>query len=262
VSTTHDDIAELLGAYALNAVDPDERSLVDAHLADCPRCRAELHDHLQVAAMLGNAGGDAPEGLWERIAGTLEEAPPPMRLAIPAASSAPQQTVPARNVVPIASRRRTGGRVVVGLVGAAAALVIALLGVKVVEQDDELDRISAALEADTMLSAANAALLDPDAIQTTLTSADGRLSAAAVVLPDGTGYLMADGLPGLDSARTYQLWGQTGGGLISLGLLGAEPGEVVPFQAGGEVAALAITEEVSGGVAQSENPPTVIGRFT
>lgn len=258
MSTTHDDIAELLGAYALNAVDPDERALADAHLAECPRCRAELHDHLQVAAMLGNSGGDAPEGLWERIAGTLEEAPPPMRLAIPEPQPAPAAT----NVVPIASRRRTGGRLAVAIVGAAAAVVIAVLGVKVVEQDDELDRISAALEGDTMLSAANAALLDPDAIQTTLTSADGRLSAAAVVLPDGTGYLMADGLPGLDDARTYQLWGQTGGGLISLGLLGAEPGKVVPFQAGGDVAALAITEEVTGGVAQSQNPPTVIGRFT
>lgn len=259
MSTTHDDIAELLGAYALNAVEPDERALVDAHLAECPRCRAELHDHLQVAAMLGNSGGDAPEGLWERIAGTLEEAPPPMRLTLPQRD---EPVAPATNVVPIASRRRTGGRLAIAAVGAAAAIVIAVLGMKVVEQDDELDRISAALEADTMLSAANAALLDPDAIQTTLTSPDGQVSAAAVVLPDGTGYLMADDLPGLDAARTYQLWGQTGSGLISLGLLGAEPGAVVPFQAGDDVAALAITEEVAGGVAQSQNPPTVIGRFT
>lgn len=258
MSTTHDDIAELLGAYALNAVDPDERALVDAHLADCPRCRAELHDHLEVAAMLGNSGGDAPDGLWDRIASTLEESPPPMRLTLPPRDA----EEPTGTVVPLAARRRTGGRLAVAALGAAAALVIGVLGAKVVQQDDELDRINAALEADTLLSAANVALLDPKAVKTTLTSPDGRLKASAVVLPDGTGFLMADDLPALDGARTYQLWGQTGGGLISLGLLGAEPGEVLPFQTGGDVAALAITEEVAGGVAQSENPPTVLGRFS
>lgn len=258
MSATHDDIAELLGAYALNAVDPDERALVDAHLADCPRCRAELHDHAEVAAMLGNTGGDAPEGLWDRIASTLEESPPPMRLTLP-----PRQAAESTGrVVPLTARRRTGGRLAVAALGMAAALLIGVLGAKVVQQDDELDRINAALEADTLLSAANVALLDPKAAMTTLTSPDGRLQASAVVLPDGTGFLMADDLPGLEDARTYQLWGQTDGGLISLGLLGAEPGEVVPFQTGGDVAALAITEEVAGGVAQSQNPPTVLGRFS
>ena len=82
-----------------------------------------------------------------------------------------------------------------------------------------------------------------------------------MLLPDGTGYLLTDDLPALDDSRTYQLWGQTGGGLISLGLLGANPGEVVPFQASGDIAALAITEEVAGGVGQSENSPALLGRF-
>lgn len=39
------------------------------------------------------------------------------------------------------------------------------------------------------------------------------------------------------------------------------PPEVLAFQAGGEVAALAITEEVAGGVSESENPPALLGRF-
>jgi hypothetical protein len=83
-----------------------------------------------------------------------------------------------------------------------------------------------------------------------------------VVLPNGTGYLMAHELPDLGEARTYQLWGQTGTALISLGLLGSDPAEVVPFQVSGELAALAITEEVAGGVAQSDNPPALLGRVT
>jgi len=37
---THD--AQLLGAYVLETLDPDERRDVDAHLADCEVCRADL----------------------------------------------------------------------------------------------------------------------------------------------------------------------------------------------------------------------------
>lgn len=39
---THDTIRDLLGAYALGATDPVERSLVEAHLAGCYACVAEL----------------------------------------------------------------------------------------------------------------------------------------------------------------------------------------------------------------------------
>ena len=94
---SHDEIAELLGAYALHAVEPDEVELVEAHLEGCPRCRAEVAAHREVAALLGNSGGDAPDGLWERIASRLEEAPPPMRLSL---SDRP----PDRAVVPLAGR--------------------------------------------------------------------------------------------------------------------------------------------------------------
>lgn len=250
---THDELMELLGAHALHAVDPDEAARIEEHLETCPRCRAEVAEHREVAALLGNTGGDAPEGLWDRIASTLEPAPPPMRLAVPEATS---------TVIPLAERRRDrGSRFLVAAVGAAAALVIAVLGVQVVRQQDQLDEVQAALSEDAMLRAANVALLDPDAARSTLVSPDGAVRVDAVLLPDGTGYLMAGELPGLDAARTYQLWGQTGGGLVSLGLLGADPGTVVPFRASGDVAALAITDEVATGVVQSEQTPLVLGRF-
>ena len=47
---------------------------------------------------------------------------------------------------------------------AAAALVIGVLGVKVVRQDDQIDRVQQALGDDAILRAANVALLDPDAV--------------------------------------------------------------------------------------------------
>ncbi|MDP1819769.1 MAG: anti-sigma factor [Acidimicrobiales bacterium] len=248
----HDnEIAELLGAYALNAVELDEREAVERHLEDCPRCRAEVAEHRWVATQLGNSGSDAPDGLWDRIAATLEEAPPPMRLDLP---------MPA-GVVPLASRRRKGNRVVVGLLAAAASLVIGVLAVEVVAQDDRIEDLQQALGDDAMTSAANLALADPYANRAQLSSADGSLSAAAVVLPDGTGYLVAPGMPALSEDQTYQLWGQTASGLISLGLLGADPNDVVAFQAAEDVQALAVTREQAPGVKESSNPPAMVGSF-
>ncbi|MGC9963082.1 MAG: anti-sigma factor [Acidimicrobiales bacterium] len=68
---THDEITELLGAYALDAVSPEETSEIDQHLAECPRCRAEVAAHREVAGVLGNLGGMVPPGLWSRIADEL-----------------------------------------------------------------------------------------------------------------------------------------------------------------------------------------------
>ena len=252
-ATSHDEIEELVGAYALDAVDPDEAVRVEAHLDECPRCRAEVARHREVAALLGNSGGDAPDGLWDRIVGTLEEAPPPLRLPLPATGAA---------ATPLFARRQAWtSRVALAAMSAAAVLVIGVLGVKVVQQEDQLDRLEQALGDDAIVRAANVALVDPDAARSTLTSPDGALEASAVLLPDGTGYLMAADLPALDPTRTYQLWGQTGSGMISIGLLGASPGGVVPFRVSGEVAALAITDEVAAGVAQPSAAPILLGRL-
>jgi hypothetical protein len=105
------------------------------------------------------------------------------------------------------------------------------------------------------------ALADPSSERVKLVSSDGELAASAVLLPTGSGYLLADALPDLDSSRTYQLWGKTSSGLVSLGLLGSRPNDVVAFEAKEPVEALAITEEREGGVHQSTNPPVVIGQF-
>ena len=251
-SYKHEEIEELLGAYALDAVDPDEVEAVERHLEGCPRCRSEVAGHREVATLLANTGGDAPAGVWERIAGQLEEAPPPLRLHLPD-SSAP--------VVPLASRRGARAtRIAVAAVGIAAALAIGVLGTQVVRQQQELDRFEAAIEEGTLLSAANTALRDPRAVQAALQSFDGSVTGQAVILPDGTGYLLVHQLPALDDG-TYQLWGQTEGGLISLGLLGDQPGAVIPFHVGDGVAALAITAEEPGGVLQSKNPAVLAGSF-
>jgi hypothetical protein len=249
----HDEIVELLGAYALNAVEPGERTAIEQHLLECPRCRAEVRDHVWVATRLGNRGGDAPDGVWEKIADALEETAPPMRLDLPAGDA---------RVLPLSARRRAGmPRVATIAAGIAAAAVIGVLGVQVQRQDDRIDTLKAAVAADAAVREVPEAFTDPGAALARLTSPDGSTALPAALLEDGRGYLMAEDLPALAADRTYQLWGQTSAGLISLGLLGSDPNEVVTFQSSDDVAALAITEEAAGGVSQSQNPPALLGRF-
>jgi hypothetical protein len=233
---THDQITSLLGAYALDAVDADEAALVEAHLTDCARCRAEVADHREVAALLGHSGTDAPPGVWDRIAGSIDVAPPAIDLQ--------------------AHRRRRRLPLVPAAVGIAAALLIAVLGVQVRDQDQRIDHLQTAL-ADPMTPAFEAALDDPGSRLFALTSVDGDIVLRGAVTGKGVAYLRASALPDLPGDETYQLWGKAGDQLVSLGVLGSRP-TVLTFRAN-PYQAFAITKERAPGVVTSSNAPVVIG---
>jgi hypothetical protein len=222
---THDEIEELLGAYCLDAVEPDEREAIEAHLPDCPRCRAEVAELREVAALLANNTADAPDGLWDRIADAIDGTAPPMRLDV-------------------GRRRRRGWAPIV--LWAAAVVAILLLGWQVLDLRRENDRIQqqvAAADADrAAVTEANLALLDPGSRVVRL-SGTGDERALAVLTEQGTGYMLAVDLPALDSG-IYELWGaDSNGGLTALGSL--EQSGVVEFDASGEVQKLLITAEPS-----------------
>jgi hypothetical protein len=237
---THDELQALTGAYALDAVEDDEAEAMELHLMECPRCRAEVAESREVAAFLAHGGQPAPEGLWDRIAGALEEAPPPLDLA---------------PVVPMAPRRSIGLRIVAA-VAAAAAVVAVFLGIKVVDLDDKLDRITS---QDAVERAARDALFNPRARTIDLRSPGGERTARVVLLPDGTGYLVNPRLPALPPDRTYQLWALVGTSKISAGVLGPDPRTPSPFSAAGEPSGFAITEEAKGGVERTVNQPVAVG---
>lgn len=53
------EVEELLPAYSLNALSPEEESVVEAHLDTCPWCPVQLREHMQVAALLSHAAEPA-----------------------------------------------------------------------------------------------------------------------------------------------------------------------------------------------------------
>ncbi|WP_441247114.1 anti-sigma factor family protein [Kitasatospora sp. McL0602] len=49
----HEQSAELLGAYALGALEPEEAASVGQHLLDCPACRQEVAEMQELERVLG-----------------------------------------------------------------------------------------------------------------------------------------------------------------------------------------------------------------
>ena len=120
---------ELLGAYALDAVDADEREQIEQYLEQNPRARAEVTEHREVAAMMSLVGGQAPDGVWDRIADEI------------ATDAAAQGPVPQLRLVPVDEKpKRTWWGVALGSVAAAA---IAVLGLTVVHQGQRIDDLEA-----------------------------------------------------------------------------------------------------------------------
>jgi hypothetical protein len=215
---THEDVQELLGAYALDAVEVDEAEQIEAHLSECPRCRAEVIELREVAALIGNSGADAPPGIWERIASSLDETPPALRL-----------------VVATSKRRR-----VLNLAGmAAAAAILVVVAFSVARLRSEVDDLRNARRADQVALAAQDAMTEQGARVARLATDDGR-GAIAVVRSNGQGYFIASALP--QPAHIYELWGATSNGEVVA--LGTMPGSgVYAFTADSSVKTVMVTEE-------------------
>src|SRR5579863_6795438 len=92
---THDEVALLLGAFALDAVDGDEAEAIRLHLAECPRCASEVAEHWEVTGLIANAGVDAPPELWDRIAARIDHTGPDLRRPAPL-NLAARQSAPTR----------------------------------------------------------------------------------------------------------------------------------------------------------------------
>jgi anti-sigma-K factor RskA len=256
------ELDELLGAYALDALDADERDQVEAYVARTPAAATEVGQLQETAALLAHAGREAPDGLWARIEGALAEEPPGLRVA-PLAFATAGPAPPPASVR--SRRRRIAARVAVvaaGLVVVASIAVSAVLHDEMDDQQGRLDRLSASMAHDGVARAAHAATMDPAAHMATLASADGTRRARIVTMPDGTGYFMEHNLPALASGRTYQLWAMTGSRdtptFVSVGVLGRRP-DVTAFRTAGAPMGFIVTVEPMPGVVQPDHPAMLEG---
>jgi Anti-sigma-K factor rskA/Putative zinc-finger len=226
-------IHELTAGYALDALDPEERSAYEAHLAGCEQCQDELESFWTTTEALAvAASGPAPStALRDRILADVRAEP--------------------QVVVPLEARRR---RLVPVLAATAAiAAVVALaVGIWASDLSSQLDESRAALERQR---AAAAVLADPGARSVALETGSGRL----VVNGDGRAVLVLDDLGPAPTGKTYELWIVAGDSPVRAGLFpGAGGREIVGVDGtvlDGNV--VAVTVESAGGVEAPTTTPIV-----
>jgi anti-sigma-K factor RskA len=248
------DLDSLLGAYALDALDSEDRARVDAYLERNAAARAEVDEMRETAAslaLLPDTPVDAPPAMWEHIARTIAT---DREVATPVEVPAADDELAARRA------RRTRARWIAP-VAVAAAIAMVLLAAQVSSLRGQLDR-SHRVGTTAMAAAFDRAAKTRGAQEVGLQSGSGATLARIVLLPDGAGYLRGDKLAPLPPNRTYQLWAVTGTGakptVVSAGVLGPDP-SAIAFHASGPVRAFAVTVENEGGVVVSHNQPVAQG---
>jgi anti-sigma-K factor RskA len=238
----HDEAYELLAALSLDAVDASEREAIEAHVSECPKCRSELDELLEVAGALGNSVEPLPEGLWTNISSRIYDSGDgthPMPLL--AANVAPTDINVAR--ARRSHRLRTTSLAVT--IASVAAAVIVVLSFSLAVESSHVSKLQRQLASNAF--AASAALATPGHTVVDLTNSTKATIAEFVMLPDGRGYLVNSQLPALGSGRTYQLWGLINGKPISIGLMGSKPTNVTFTVSGTKPSVLGVTVEPSGG---------------
>lgn len=180
------DIHDLVGPYAIGALDPDELRQFEAHLGGCERCRAELRGLSATVEALAETSDDVLPGpspdLAARIAAELR--------------GTAQEPRPVASLDEARRRRRPVARV---LAIAAAVLIVAAVGVGTLLQGlgphgstiSDFERIRAAGDREDLVLG---------------------LGDATVWISHAVGGVEADGiaidgsLPALDPNQTYQVW--------------------------------------------------------
>ena len=240
---THDEAQELLGAYAVHALEPDERSDVDEHLGSCDTCMTELEHLLDASAALGMTDLKPPSaGLWDRI-----------RTDVLADSPTTGDAVADIIRLDAAREHRREGqsRWRIAAVSAAAAAAIAI----------PTTLAFSGSSSPSLAALAKSAASQPNARTVPLVDAKGNKLAEAVMTASGQGYVRDSRLPGLPDGQTYQLWFIDNGVPVSSGLLGRSP-HVAAFAARPDVDAIAISVEPANGSVSPSTSPVAVGNLT
>lgn len=236
---TSPDVHTLTGAYALDALDPDQRAEFETHLAECPDCAREVAELRATAARLGAAVAVTPqENLKQRVMATISttrQDPP----------SGPQRTGADPN------RRRTW---TVRLSVAAAVIALAAAGTFG----------GIAINADSALHTAQgqlsqygpvAQLLGAPDLRVATGTADGGSATLLTSHQLGRSVLVTQHLPTQPTDRTYQVWGIGPTGFASLAVLGNASGGAFTLAGLGNATTIGITLEPAGGSRQPTSAP-------
>ena len=172
-------IHELAAAYAMNALEDDERKRFEAHLAHCTVCAEELESLRPAAAALAYAieGPAPPPALRKRLLKAVRSEHP-------------------STVVPF--RQRLAAPAFAAMAAAAVCTAVGL-GIWAASLHNSLDQARSARQANTRILAV---LSNPGSRLVPLAGVNGRL----LVSPSGAAVLVLATLPPAPAGKTYEAW--------------------------------------------------------
>jgi anti-sigma-K factor RskA len=243
-----DHARDLIGAYALDAVDDVERRAVERLVASDPDAARELAELRATAAMLGSAAAAAPPpGLRAGVLDAITRVP---QVGVqPRAGTVPADG-PASTVVDLTTRRprRTTTWLAIAATAVGAAAIPSALAIQQAQQ---------AQRAEQRAEAVADLLADPQA-QVVRAEVTGGGTAVGVLAGDRA-LFTATGLEDPGAGQEYQLWVIRDGEAL--------PDAVMPDDAGAVQAvtdgyrpgdALAVTVEPASGSPQPTTDPVVL----
>ncbi len=244
---------DLIAAYAIHAVDDDERDFVEAHLDDDPSYRAALGRFLNTAASL-TVDAPVPAGTWDALLTRTRANAVAGADTAPSLSHADQlgEVTPevAKVITLDAARASRRARLRIAVGAAAASAVIAV----------PLTLQFAGGNAPSLAALATKASSQRGSRTLSLKNEAGSTLADVVVTADGRGYLRRDTLPPLPKGQAYQLWAITGATPVSAGVLGRDP-SVLAFTVDAPTTAIALSVEPTAGSMQPTTTPIAVGTF-
>jgi anti-sigma factor RsiW len=221
---------DLIGAYVLDALPPDEMAACEAHLEGCSTCRDEVALLHQVVSVLPLA--------VEAVA-----PPPALRDRLMSAIAAEEQEpVPAAEVVPRsgltslpggAPRPRRGFRPPLAptFAALAAAVLIAALGIQDLRLQQRVDNQNQTSALQQQVTVALASGATESRIPGTK-SAPGASATLIQPLHASSAYFLVKGLKASPANRIYQIW------LIKTGKQGLQPRSAGTFTYSGSGATI------------------------
>ncbi|THV27106.1 anti-sigma factor [Glycomyces paridis] len=226
------DVHTLIGAWALDAVDADERLRVERHLAECESCAQEAAELREAVSRLADV--------------TLTEPPPRLRDAVLAEVRRTRQEAPAEPAPQARGsvrRSRAGGhrRLRLALGAAVLAVAAAFAGVAVTW--------SVMRGAETGPESELAAVLEaPDAeVGSQAADGGGRVTVVSSAALDRA-VVVVSGLAEVADDRSYQVWLVDEAGQVSAGVMDAGDSSATMLVDGlGDTQVIGVTNEPAGG---------------
>ena len=214
---------ELLPAYALNALSPEEEALVEAHLDACPWCVTILQEHREVTATLA------------RAAELLEPSQRIKERTIRAAQKSNKRQGARKPLF-------TAGSLALGTASLAILLLAAVIaiGFYMSRQIDDLQQENANLSFQIIrLAEDNGKIMEMSLEQRSMTyilaSPDSRVASLQsdeslpkaqgilmIAAQSGSGLLMAKGLEPLSEDQAYHVWLRKNGERVIVGRLSVD----------------------------------------